>query len=109
MGNVNYHVGKADILLQRACYGTRKTYLEGDIRHKGEIDCSKLWSKSLGFATTKFVPICRGVSGTIGELQVDENYVAEPHDLPIDTLVLDFANSSTDDKETGVDEGGGEI
>ena len=96
-------------LLCEGWYGTGNTYPEGDIRHKGEIDCFKLWNKSLGFATTKFVPICRGVSGTIGELQVDENYVAEPHDLPIDTLVLDFANSSTDDNETGVDEGGGEI
>ena len=96
-------------LLCEGWYGTGNTYPEGDIRHKGEIDCFKLWNKSLGFATTKFVPICQGVSGTIGELQVDENYVAEPHDLPIDTLVLDFANSSTDDNETGVDEGGGEI
>ena len=96
-------------LLCEGWYGTGKTYQAYDIRHKEEIDCSKLWAKSLGFATTKFVPICQGISGTMGELQVDENYVAEPHDLPIDTLVLDFANNSVDDNETGVDEGEGEI
>ena len=96
-------------LLREGWYGTGNTYEPGDIRRKEEIDCSKLWAKSLGFATTKFVPICQGISGTMGELQVDKNYVAEPHDLPIDTLVLDFANQGVDDNETGVDEGGGEI
>ena len=45
-------------LLCEGWYGTGNTYEAGDIRHKEEIDCSKLWGKSLGFATTKFVPIC---------------------------------------------------
>ena len=96
-------------LLCEGWYGTGNTQEAGDIHRKEEIDCSKLWGKSLGFATTKFVPICRGISGTMGELVVDKNYVAEQHDLPIDTLVLDFANQGVDDNETGVDEGGGEI
>ena len=40
-----------------------------------------------------------GIKGTIGELIIDENYIAEPCDVPIDTLVLTINRESEEDNE----------
>ena len=49
---------------------------------------------------TKFVGLCGGVSGTIGDLIVDENYVDERVVLPIDTLVQDLTSEVVVDGDT---------
>ena len=48
---------------------------------------------SLKMATTKFVPICRGIQGTIGSLVVDPNYTPEEVSVPIDTLIVHITNN----------------
>ena len=50
------------------------------------------------FARTKFIPLCDGISGTVEDLVIDENYVDEEVDVPIDTLVLNLANEDVDDE-----------
>ena len=50
------------------------------------------------FARTKFIPLCDGILGTVEDLVIDENYVDEEVDVPIDTLVLNLANEDVDDE-----------
>jgi hypothetical protein len=45
---------------------------------------------SLEYAATKFVPLCKRISGTIGNLVVDETYQEAPIAFPIDALVIDL-------------------
>ena len=90
-------------LLREGWYGNGETYLDGHPLKKGEIDCSKLINHSVELASTKFVPVCRGIKGTIGELIIDENYIAEPCDVPIDTLVLTINRESEEDNENEVE------
>ena len=54
-------------------------------------------------ASTKFVPVCRGIKGTIGELVVDKNYIPEPCEVPIDTLVLTINQDLNEDDENQVE------
>ena len=70
---------------------------------KGEIDSSKLIDHSVKMASTKFVPVCRGIKGTIGELVVDKNYIPEPCEVPIDTLVLTINQDLNEDDENEVE------
>ena len=39
----------------------------------------------------------------VGELIIDENYIAEPCDVPIDTLVLTINRESEEDNENEVE------
>ena len=101
----NYEGGKMrDVveLLREGWYGTKRNQPD-DGREKRPpkepCDCRKLWKKALRLATTKFVPICHGISGPIGGLTIDPNYVPEEHTLPIDTLVLNLTNVMVCDDE----------
>ena len=85
--------------LREGWYGTGTRYPEGDLRFKKPVDCSKLWKKSLSCATTKFIPLCTGISGTIYDLTVDSTYVPEPVRVPIDTLVVDLTNEDDESDE----------
>ena len=51
-------------------------------------------------AGTKFVGLCGGLSGTIGHLIVDPDYVDERVALPIDTLVQDLTSEMEIDGDT---------
>ena len=44
-----------------------------------------------------------GISGEVGSLVVDESHTNELCDIPIDTLVLNFAQEDYGDDEFGVD------
>ena len=55
-------------------------------------------------AGTKYVGLCDGISGEIGSLNVDENYVEEEVDLPIDTLVTDLTNEDNEVDEFSMNE-----
>ena len=63
----------------------------------------KLIDHSVKIALTKFVPVCCGLEGTIGSLEINENYVAEPCEVPIDTLVLTLSKTQEEDDDNEVD------
>ena len=46
---------------------------------------------------TKFVPLCEGISGIIGDLKIDDTFRYESVMLPIDTLVVDLTKHVKDD------------
>ena len=89
--------------LREGWYRNGSTYLDGHPLKKGEIDCSKLIEHSLKIASTKFVPVCWGVNGTIGELVLDKNYIPKPCEVPIDTLVLTLNKEAEEDDENEVE------
>ena len=90
-------------LLREEWYGTGETYLDGHPLRKTKIDCNKLIEHSTKIASAKFVPVCRGLEGTIGSLNIDENYMAEPCEVPIDTLVLTLSKNQEEDDDNEVD------
>lgn len=91
-------------LLREGWYGTGGKYPVGDMRRKNEVNCKALWMNSLKLATTKFVPICKGIDGTIGNLIIDENYVPEQVSVPIDTLILDLTKVGNVDDDIAVND-----
>jgi hypothetical protein len=48
------------------------------------------------FTATKFIPLCDGISGTIGTLVVDAHYVEDAVSFPIDALVVDLSQIDDD-------------
>jgi transposase len=72
-------------------YGNKWDLPIGRIRRKYPVSCYKLFLTSLEYAATKkFMPLCEGISGTIGNLVVDGTYKEDPVAFPIDTLVIDL-------------------
>lgn len=63
---------------------------ESDVLHKKAVNCQGLFNTAIRYANQKFIPLCEGISGTIGNLVVDPTYQDETVALPIDTLVLDL-------------------
>jgi hypothetical protein len=57
---------------------------------KYPVNCYKLFLTSLEYAATKFVPLCEGISGTIGNLVVNGTYEEDPVAFPIYALVIDL-------------------
>lgn len=84
--------------LREGWYGNGNQFIDGHPYQKKPVDCRKLWNTCLKFARTKFIPLCDGISGTVEDLVIDENYVDEEVDVPIDTLVLNLANEDVDDE-----------
>ena len=58
--------------------------------HKSPVDCRKLWATCKKIAWTKFVPLCEGIEGIIGDLKIDDAFEYKSVILPIDTLVVDL-------------------
>ena len=48
-------------------------------------------TKSVKAVATKFLPLCEGISGTNGALNIDPTYQEDEIDIPTDALVLDLA------------------
>ena len=90
-------------LLRKGWYRNGDIYLEGHPLKKGEIDCEKLIDHSVEMALTNFVPVCRGIKGTIGELIIDKHSIFEPCEVPFDTLVLTINLESNKDNENVVE------
>ena len=84
--------------LREGWYGNGEAFILGHPYRKRPVDCGKLWTTCLNFARTKYIPLCEGISGSIGELIVDKNYEDERVELPIDTLVLKIASDEGDDE-----------
>jgi hypothetical protein len=87
--------------LREGWYGNGDTYPVGDLYRKAPVDCGKLFQESLKAAATIFVPMCEGISGTIGTLTVDPTYIDDEVDIPIDALVLDLARLDDEGGEAG--------
>ena len=60
------------------------------IHKKRLVDCRKLWTTCLSLALTKLVSFCDGISSGMGSLLVDETFLDENVDLPINTFVVDL-------------------
>ena len=72
--------------LREGWYGSAEKS-ENDPTYQKPVNCAGLWKKCVQNANSIFVPLCGGISGTVGYLTIDENYVQEEVDVPIDTLV----------------------
>jgi hypothetical protein len=72
-------------------YGNHWDLPVGHSDRKEGVNCNKLSWTSLDFAATKFIPLCDGISGTIGTLVVDVHYVEDAVAFPIDALVVDLS------------------
>ena len=53
----------------------------------------------LKFAGTKYVGICDGIPGKMGELVIDPNWDDEIVSIPIDTLMVDLTQKMDNDGE----------
>jgi hypothetical protein len=68
----------------------------GHSDRKDGVNSNKLSQMSLDFAATKFIPLCDGISGTIGMLVIDGDYVEDAVAFPIDALVVDLSKLDDD-------------
>ena len=87
--------------LSEGWYGNAHMYQVGHPLHKCPVDCRKLWSTCLEIAGTKFVALCDGILGKMGELVETEVFTNKPVDIPIDTLVVDLTREEDEDIEWG--------
>jgi hypothetical protein len=87
--------------IREGWYGNDDTFRVGDLRHKAPADSKKLFAESVKAAATKFIPLCEGISGTIGALNIDPTYQEFEIDIPIDALVLDLARIDEEDGDSG--------
>jgi transposase len=76
--------------LREGWYGNEWDLPIGHSHRKYPVNCCKLFLTSLEYAATKFVPLCKVISGTIGNLVVDGTYQEDPVAFPIDALVIDL-------------------
>ena len=58
--------------LRGVWYGNSGTFGVTNVNNKRSVDCCKLWARCLTIAGTKFVPLCKGTSVDIGNLEVDD-------------------------------------
>ena len=98
-------------LLREGWYGTYDLYPKGHPSFKQEVSCSALVASSMKEANQKFVPLCKGLQGTIGSLLLDPTYKKNQGMLPIDTLVATMAKEeevfvTESDDETVIDDVG---
>ena len=73
-------------------------------KNKCSFDCCKLWARCLTITGTKFVPLCEGISGEIGKLEVDDLFRYESVNLYIDILVVDLTHIGKKDDKFGESE-----
>lgn len=91
--------------LREGWYGNEKQWeqgkLTGDSRRylKQPASCMKLFNHTNKMANTKFIPLCEGISGSMGSLIVDENYIGDTTGLPVDMMLISMSKAPTDDEE----------
>lgn len=91
--------------LREGWYGNEKQWeqgkLTGDSRRylKQPASCMKLFNHTIKMANTKFIPLCEGISGSMGSLIVDENYIGDTTGLPVDMMLISMSKAPTDDEE----------
>ena len=67
---------------------TEPSYLH---QQKQPVDCMKLFQKMVSMGNKKFIPMCEGISGTLGQLTVDTSHIPIRAGVPIDILMSDMA------------------
>lgn len=87
--------------LREGWYGNGNTHPVGHYLHKEPVDYCKLFLQAREAVRTKFIPMCNGISGTIGALEVDPDYQEDEVDIPIDALVLNLVHFNDGDDEMG--------
>ena len=90
--------------LREAWYGNARTFGVTGNKNKCPVYCRKLWARCLTITGTKYVPLCEGVSGSIGNLEVNDFFRYESIDLHIDTLVIGLTHVGEEDDEFGESE-----
>ena len=73
----------------------------GALTPQGSVCCCKRFNKFLEAAQTKFIPQCKGISGTTGALAIDLTYQYDEVDIPIDAIVLDIARIDDGEDKNG--------
>ena len=91
-------------LLCEGWYGNGHIYSQDHPDYKGPVDRSKLWDTCIEVAGTIFVKICKGISGSIGGLIIDNDYKTEDVKLSIDTLVVNLTPEANNSNENWVGE-----
>jgi hypothetical protein len=81
--------------LREGWYG----YPEDNGVRKEGVDCGELFDTAIRHANKTFIPLCGGISGTIGNLVVDPNFEESDMDIPIDMLVLTAAKEAEETVE----------
>ena len=76
--------------LREGWYGNGDAHALDHPYHKSPVDCHKLWATCKKIAWTKFVPLCEGIEGIIGDLKIDDAFEYESVMLPIDMPVVDL-------------------
>jgi len=103
--NSNFKMKDVVKYLREGWYGNGNEFLDPHPFRKRPVDCRRLCDHCKEFAGTKYVSLCGGISGRMGELVVDPTYVDEKVKVPIDTLVVDMTSEETDNEillETGM-------
>jgi len=92
--NHNGKSGMKDVVkfLREGWYVNYDKYPEGHPMRREPADCQKLWKNCLLAAETKYVRMCEGIQGGMGELLVDDNAVDESIQVPIDTFVVNLTS-----------------
>ena len=85
--------------LREGWYGNFSQFPEGHPLQKKPVNCAKLWAKALNFAGTKYMALCEGLEGTIGDLIVAESAIDDSIQVPIDTLVINLTNNGDEDEQ----------
>jgi transposase len=62
----------------------------GEIRRKEPVDCDRLFRLAIKIVNEKFIPMCDGIQGTIGALQVDKNHKPDRTGINIDMFIADL-------------------
>lgn len=101
--NHYYDMKMRDVVhyLREGWYGNAEKHPPGHPLRKQKVDCRKLWMHCLKDASTKFVPLCGGLEGCVGSLNVDETYKDGEVIIPIDTLVVDLTQNGLEVNEVG--------
>jgi hypothetical protein len=65
------------------------------LKERKAIDCEKLFNHVVNIINKKYIPLCEGLTGTLGDLQVDEDHQKITAGMPVDMML----NHCLDDDE----------
>jgi transposase len=100
-------------LLRKGWYGDYPTANVGNdinnLSRKLPTKIDGLFRKVVKMANEKFIPMCPGLSGTLGDLVIDRDHEANYDGLPIDMLIEDLVGLDDDLDAFNIDESGLEL
>ena len=104
--NHRYDMTMRDVVryLREGWYGNGNAYPPNHPLSKRAVDCLGLWRTCMKFTATIYVPICDGITGEMGSLEINDVHTYELCDMSIDTFVLDLTLDEVDGDEFGIKE-----